>query len=114
MSKQESIVHISSDEEFVNALKRAKDENKYVIVDFYADWCGPCKMIAPEVVKLAEKYKDIMWLKVDIDSCGDTAEKYEVQAVPTFALFKNEKVESRFSGANKEKVEALAKKAAEK
>ena len=60
--------------------------NKKVIIDFYADWCGPCKRIAPEFEKLAEKYTDVVFLKVNVDNSEKLSEFYSVSALPTFVL----------------------------
>jgi len=63
-------------------------QDKKVVIDFYADWCGPCKRIAPEYVKLSEKYTDIVFLKVDSDESSTLSESFDVRALPTF-LFLN-------------------------
>lgn len=61
-----------------------------VLVDFYADWCGPCKAISPMLEELAdESGGDFRVAKVDIDANGETAETYEVQSIPTLILFVN-------------------------
>ena len=76
-----------------------KDE-KPVLVDFYATWCGPCKMMAPELTKFAGNHKDrLRVLKVDIDKNRATAEQFNIQGVPTLILFKKGKIIWRQSGA---------------
>lgn len=61
-----------------------------VLVDFYADWCGPCKMMAPIVEKLAESYDGKVKVgKCNIDDEMGIAQKYRVMSIPTFILFKN-------------------------
>ncbi|KAK4236343.1 thioredoxin-like protein [Achaetomium macrosporum] len=67
---------------------------RYVIVDFYADWCGPCKMIAPHFLKLASTYAIpgfLAFAKVNVDNVGSVAQKYGVAAMPTFMFFKDGK-----------------------
>jgi len=73
---------------FEAQLKEAGDN--LVIVDFYATWCGPCKMISPELEKMASsEFTDVMFLKVDVDENEDIAAEYNVTAMPTFIFFKN-------------------------
>lgn len=61
-----------------------------VLVDFYADWCGPCKMIAPFLEQLAEEYADKASIyKVNVDNSSDIAAKYGIRSIPTMILFKD-------------------------
>ncbi len=75
------------------------NDEKPVLVDFFAEWCGPCKMMAPELKKFAGENKDIRVLKVDIDKNPASANEFNVQGVPTLILFKKGKVLWRQSGA---------------
>jgi thioredoxin 1 len=73
---------------------------KPVLVDFFAEWCGPCKMMAPELKRFAESHKEeVRVLKVDIDKNQQSAREFNIQGVPTLVLFKNGKVLWRQSGA---------------
>lgn len=67
------------------------NSNETVFVDFYATWCGPCKMMAPVVEKLAEEVQDVKFVKVDVDEEDDLAWQYNVNSIPTFIVFKNGK-----------------------
>ncbi len=79
--------------------KILKDE-KPVLVDFFAEWCGPCKTMAPELKKFVDTHKEkVRVLKVDIDKNRASAEQFNIQGVPTLILFKNGKVLWRQSGA---------------
>jgi len=61
-----------------------------VLVDFYADWCGPCKMIAPIIEELAKEYEGKLKIgKINVDEEVKTTEKYRVMSIPTLILFKN-------------------------
>ena len=64
--------------------------DKLVLVDFWATWCGPCKMIAPVVSEIAEEYKDKLKVgKVNVDEQGDLAMKYNISSIPTLKIFKD-------------------------
>jgi thioredoxin 1 len=59
------------------------------LVDFYADWCGPCKMIAPFVEEVSEEVKDVNFHKLNIDEAQDIAAEYGVMSIPTLIVFKD-------------------------
>lgn len=59
------------------------------VVDFYADWCGPCAMLSPIVDKISDEYKDVDFFKFDIDADMNTAIKYGIVNIPTLLFFKN-------------------------
>ena len=64
-----------------------------VLVDFFATWCGPCKMIAPIIVEIAERYEGKVKVgKVNVDDENELAMKYQISSIPTLVLFKDEKV----------------------
>ena len=71
-----------------------------VFVDFYADWCGPCKMIAPTMETLSEEYAGrVKVVKVNVDSNQDLAMKYDIMTIPTAMLFENGTVRDSLIGA---------------
>ena len=71
-----------------------------VLVDFYADWCGPCKMMFPVVEKLAKEYDGKFKIgKVNSDENGELAMKYAIMSIPTFLVFKNGEVVNSVTGA---------------
>jgi len=71
-----------------------------VLVDFWAQWCGPCKMIAPVLEELAEEYAGKLKIcKLDVDANPVTAPKYNVKGIPTLIIFKNGNVEAKKVGA---------------
>jgi len=74
------------------------DVKGIVFVDFFATWCGPCKMTAPIIEQLANEHKDIKFVKVDVDQNGELASEYSIFSIPTFIIFKEGKSVSQFSG----------------
>lgn len=72
-------------EELENLLK----QDKVIIVDFFAEWCGPCQMLTPVLEQLAEECSDVDILKVDIDEEQALAISYGIEVVPTLMIFKN-------------------------
>ncbi len=76
---------ISTAAEF-DALLKA---NKSVFVDFFATWCGPCKMVGPVVEKISEDMTDVTFVKVDVDQVGDLAQRYGIMSIPTLLAFKD-------------------------
>ncbi|AEV30661.1 thioredoxin [Sphaerochaeta pleomorpha str. Grapes] len=71
-----------------------------VLVDFWAEWCGPCKMIAPAVAQLAEKYKGKLKVaKVNVDEAGSVASMFNVSSIPTLMIFKKGEVVAQRMGA---------------
>ena len=85
------------------------DSDKPVLVDFYATWCGPCKMMAPVIDEVAtEKAGEVDVYKIDIDENPQVAQQYGVMSIPTFIVFKNGEPAAKTLGAQpKENVLAL-------
>ena len=82
------------------------------IVDFGASWCGPCKFIKPEFHKLSEEFgSKATFIEVDIDEHQDIADKFEIQSVPTFMVFKNGNKVDATTGADASKLRAFIEKA---
>jgi thioredoxin 1 len=82
-----------------NEFKReVLDSQKAVLVDFYASWCGPCKMLAPVLEKIASSRADFNIIKVNIDASPELANKYQIEVVPTLVVFKDGKVVDKLIG----------------
>ncbi|MFW5703841.1 MAG: thioredoxin [Patescibacteria group bacterium] len=83
-----------------------------VLVDFFAEWCGPCKMVAPIIDELSKEREDASFVKVNVDEEGELAQEYGISSIPTFVVFKDGKVVSQFMGAQgKESFEEAIDKA---
>lgn len=95
-----NVIHISLDDFEQNVLDASK--TKAVIVDFWADWCSPCRVIAPVLEVIAAEYEDellVAKLEVDEDENMKLAGRYQVRGFPTVIMFKNGEEVDRFSGA---------------
>ena len=90
------IVHVSDDSFEQDVLK----SNDPVLVDYWAEWCGPCKMIAPVLEEVAKEYSGKLRIaKLNIDDNPNTPPKYGIRGIPTLMLFKNVEVEATKVGA---------------
>jgi thioredoxin 1 len=69
-----------------------------VLVDFYADWCGPCRRMGPVVESLSQQHPDIKFVRVNVDDSPATARRYGITSIPTFAVFKNGRVVGATTG----------------
>lgn len=73
-------------------------QNNVVLVDFFAKWCGPCKMLSPIVDELSNEVQDVVFVKVDIDESVDLANKFGILSIPTLLIFKNGKLSGKEVG----------------
>ena len=85
---------ITSKEQFDKTIS----ENSAVFVDFYADWCGPCKMVGPIVEELADEYPNITFLKVNVDENEALAHEFGIMSIPTLIAFKDGQVAQQIVG----------------
>lgn len=82
-----------------NFEKEVLSSDAPVIIDFYASWCGPCKMLAPVLEKIESRYSDSLKVKkIDIDEYPDIASKYEIMSVPTLMFFVGDELIRRETG----------------
>nr|ABW04626.1 thioredoxin [Haliotis diversicolor supertexta] len=83
----------------------AQHAGKVVVVDFFATWCGPCKMIAPKLEAIEkDSAEKLVVLKIDVDDCPELAEALNISAMPTFFIYKNGSEVSEVVGANETKL----------
>ena len=93
-----------------NFQSEVLDVQGTVLIDFWADWCGPCRMLSPIVDEVAEQHSDVKVGKIDIDAQPELANQYGVMSIPTLLVFKNgQKVGESVGLIPKENVEALLK-----
>lgn len=85
--------------------------DKPVVIDFWATWCGPCRVISPIFATLSEKYTNVAFFKVDIDEQPEIAQEVGIRAMPTFVVFKNGEKIDELVGASPPKLEELLVKA---
>ena len=97
--------YIEKKEEFIEAI-----ENKLVLVDFYATWCGPCQMLSPILDKLEKKNKDLLIVKVDVDKHPEIAKEHGILSIPTIEIYKESKLIDKAIGyLSEEELEDLLK-----
>lgn len=90
-----NVQHVTSE----NFSEQVLKSNKPVLVDFWAEWCGPCKAIAPILDEVSNDRTDVVIVKIDVDKNQDLAAKYGVRSIPTMMLFSEGQVEATKIGA---------------
>lgn len=93
-----------------NFKENVLDNNGLVLVDFWADWCGPCKMLAPVISQIAQENENIMVGKINVDEEPELAQAFDIQSIPTVILFKNGKpIKQNIGFTSKENLESMWK-----
>ncbi|SPJ12937.1 thioredoxin 1 [Plasmodium sp. DRC-Itaito] len=85
-------------------------QNELVIVDFFAEWCGPCKRIAPFYEECSKTYTKMVFIKVDVDEVSEVTEKENITSMPTFKVYKNGSSVDTLLGANDSALKQLIEK----
>ena len=74
----------------LETLESTIEDNEIVLIDFWADWCGPCKSFAPTYEKVSEEYGDIVFAKVDTEAHQELAAQFQIRSIPTLVVFKDQ------------------------
>jgi len=103
MSESKGGVHnLANQKEWQDAVA----EKGVLVLDCFATWCGPCKVIAPTVVKFSKEYPNARFFKLDVDDVPDVAQKLGIRAMPTFLVYKDGEKFKEVVGANPKALEA--------
>ena len=94
-----------------NFNEEVLEKDGVVLVDFWAEWCGPCKMLGPVIDELAEEIEGVSFTKLNVDENGKIAMDYQVQSIPTVMIFKDGELQEKLVGfkPKAELIEVLAK-----
>eukprot|EP00483_Globobulimina_turgida_P006965 UN06979 len=93
-----SVMNITTVDLFNEYLNNSSE--KALLIDFFASWCGPCKMIAPKIEQLSKEYINVQFIKINVDKMQEIAQEYKISAMPTFVFIKNKQEISRVRGAD--------------
>lgn len=100
-----AVIHFSKE-----GFDKAVAQGSPMLVDFWASWCGPCKMLSPVVEELAQAHPEVSFCKVNVDECPELAVGYRISAIPALMLFKDGKLAGNSVGFQpREAIEAMLK-----
>jgi len=105
------VEELKSDHDFIRRIKHSGDT--LLVFDFYADWCGPCRKIAPFLYELSKHEKGVIFIKVNIEKFDDLADREGVTSLPTFIFYKNGRKINEIVGASRDKLVAAISTAQE-
>lgn len=82
-------------------------QDRVIVFDFSATWCGPCQRIYPVLNQLSQQYPQMLFFTVDIDEVNEMAQHFEIQSVPSFKFIYNNKIVAEFSGADEQRLRQI-------
>lgn len=91
------IIELEKKEDFDEMIKEGT-----TLIDFYAQWCGPCQAMKPVIDKISEQIEEVKFVAIDVDKFADVAQAYQVMSIPTFVIVKNGEVKAVKNGAMSE------------
>jgi thioredoxin 1 len=103
-SKSSLVGLIDSEESFHQLVSNGSG---FALVDYFAEWCGPCKRFAPTLDRLSTEWTNVKFYKVDVENLQDVAEDENISSMPTFVLYQNGQEVGRLSGASEDRLLAL-------
>ncbi len=89
-----AVIHVTKEN-----FEEIKNGAKPVLLDFYADWCGPCRMVAPIIEEIAGERDDIVVGKINVDEQGELAQQFGVMSIPTLVVLKNGEITNQVTGS---------------
>jgi thioredoxin 1 len=96
---------ITTKEQFSDILNK----HRFVVLKFSAPWCGPCRVIAPKIVKLSEQYPNVKFFEVNADEASELISQFNIAALPTIMVFREDKVTATIQGAKMNDIEKAIK-----
>mmetsp|Transcript_26367 Transcript_26367/g.26614 ORF Transcript_26367/g.26614 Transcript_26367/m.26614 type:complete len:159 (+) Transcript_26367:97-573(+) len=92
------VVKITNRNDMIEIFSKAKENNQVIVCDFFANWCPPCRVAAPEFAKMSIEYENIIFAKIDVDEARSVSSQYGVRSLPTFKIFINESEVASLTG----------------
>ncbi|CAL1357293.1 unnamed protein product [Linum trigynum] len=99
--KPTGVVEVHSASQWKVFIDDSRENNKLLVIQFTATWCGPCRLMVPAMEEFAAKYTEVMFIKIDVDKLPLVARQYDVQIMPAFALIKTGKEVEKVAGVKK-------------
>lgn len=99
------MIHLENEKDFYEEIKK-----ELVLIDFYATWCGPCRLLEPVIETFAKEHENVQVVKVDVDKFPNISREYVIMSIPTLLVFKNGKITNKYIGyLEKDQIEDLLK-----